>query len=233
MANTQYRECSLGEPESDTRTEWRRGLRASVPLAVPTAAVGLTFGLLAGPVLGTWQAVVMSALVWSGTAQFAALSVVATGGGAPVAVAAGLLANVRFLPMGFAVAPSLRGRAWRRAGTGAVLVDASFALAHRGEGRFSGGLLVGAAPLQYAGWVAGTALGVAGTSLVGDPGRWGLDVLFPVFYLSLLLPDLRQNPRGRWAAGLAAAVALALVPVSPPGVPILAATAAALLGVRR
>jgi predicted branched-subunit amino acid permease len=214
-------------------SEWRRGLRASAPLAIPTAAVGLTFGLLAGPVLGTWQAIVMSAVVWSGTAQFAALSVVSTGGSTLVAVVAGLLANVRFLPMGFAIAPSVEGHAWRRAGAAAVLVDASFAIAHRGGGRFSSGSLVGAAPLQYACWVAGTALGAAGNGLIGDPDRWGLDVLFPVFYLSLLLPDLRENPRGRLAACLAAVVALALVPVSPPGVPIVAATAAALLGVRK
>ena len=97
--------------------------------------MGVTFGLLAAPVFGALPALLMSAIVWSGAAQFGALSVLAGGGGVPLAMGTGLLANARFLPMGFALAPSLNGSAWGRAGTGALMVDASFALAHRGEGR--------------------------------------------------------------------------------------------------
>ncbi|HZG88987.1 MAG TPA: hypothetical protein VEZ42_02130, partial [Pseudonocardia sp.] len=66
-----------------------RGLRASVPLVLPTTAVGITFGLLAGPVIGPAAAVLMSAVVWSGTAQFAAVSVLAGGGGVALAGASG------------------------------------------------------------------------------------------------------------------------------------------------
>jgi predicted branched-subunit amino acid permease len=200
---------------------------------LPTVAVGVTFGLLAGPVIGPLAAVAMSAIVWSGTAQFAALSVLAAGGGAVLAGASGLLANLRFLPMGFAIAPSVTGPPIRRAGVGATLVDASFAIAHRGEGRFDVPALVGAAPLQYVSWLAGTALGAIGADLLGDPGRWGLDVLFPAFYLSLLLPDLREDRRARIAAGVAVVLALALTPIAPPGVPLLVAGAAALIGLRR
>jgi branched chain amino acid efflux pump len=215
------------------RADWHRGLRASMPLVLPTAAVGVTFGLLAGPVLGPIAAVAMSALVWSGTAQFAALSVLSAGGGAVLAGASGLLANARFLPMGFAIAPAVRGSLPRRAGVGATLVDASFAIAHRGGGRFDVPALVGAAPLQYLAWVGGTAAGAAGADLVGDPARWGLDVLFPAFYLSLLLPDLRADPRARLVAGVAAGIALALTPLTPPGVALLVAAAAALIGLKR
>jgi predicted branched-subunit amino acid permease len=211
----------------------RRGLRASLPLVVPTLAVGVTFGLLAGPLLGPLGAVLMSAIVWSGTAQFAALSVLAAGGGAVLAGASGLLANLRFLPMGFAIAPSVHGGPGRRAGIGVTLVDASFALAHRGGGRFDVPALVGAAPLQYAAWVAGTAAGAVGADLLGDPRRWGLDVLFPAFYLSLLVPDLRDDRRTRLVAAVAAVLALGLTPIAPPGVPLLAAGAAALIGLSR
>ena len=159
----------------------RAGLRGSAPLLLPTAAIGLTFGLLAAQVFGAIPALVMSALVWSGTAQFAALSVVAGGGNLGLAAVTGLLANTRFLPMGFGIAPSLRGSRARNAATGALLADASFAIAHRDAGDFDISALVWSAPLQYVGWVGGTALGVAGASIAGDPGRLGLDVLFPVF----------------------------------------------------
>jgi predicted branched-subunit amino acid permease len=209
------------------------GLRGSAPLLLPTAAIGLTFGLLAAQVFGAIPALVMSALVWSGTAQFAALSVVSGGGNVGLAAVTGLLANTRFLPMGFGIAPSLRGSRARNAATGALLADASFAIAHRDEGDFDISALVWSAPLQYVGWVGGTALGVAGASIAADPGRLGLDVLFPVFYLSLLLPELRGSSRAVLAAVISAAITFALTPIAPHGVPVLAASAAALIGLVR
>lgn len=232
--------CPLGsigrELRSVTMSEVQRGaragFRASVPVFLPTLAIGTTFGLLAAPVLGTWAALLMSALVWSGTAQFAALTSI--GGGAAVAAGTGLLANVRYLPMGFAIAPSLCTPAWRRAASGALLADASFAIAHRRDGGgFDIAALEGAAPLQYVGWVGGTAAGVAGASLVADPSRFGFDVLFPVFYLALLLPEVRGSTQAILVALTSAAVTAALIPVAPEGVPVLAGAGAALLGLRK
>ena len=217
----------------------------------------MSFGLLAAPLLGALPSVVMSAVVWSGTAQFAALSILSSGGGTALAAGTGLLANTRFLPMGFAIAPSMKGGPLRRLLTGAVLADASFVIGHRGGGRFDISAIAWAAPLQYLPWIGGTVVGVVGASAIGDPARWGLDVLFPVFYLSLLLPDLfperfqdggrrtrrgahgpsghgsrPQNIRPIIAAVLGAAITLALTPVASPGVPVLLAAAAALIGLR-
>ena len=232
-----------------TPKAWPEGLRASLPLALPIAAVGMSFGLLAAPVLGAIPSILMSAVVWSGTAQFAALTILTSGGGTALAAGAGLLANTRFLPMGFAIAPSMRDGTLRRLLKGAVLADASFVIGNRGGGRFDITAIAWAAPVQYVTWVGGTVAGVAGARAIGDPGRWGLDVLFPIFYLSLLLPELfpvhvqgagrrarrqadRQNARPIIVALLAAAITLALTPVAPPGVPVLVAAAAALIGLR-
>ena len=136
--------------------------------------------------------------------------------------------------MGFAIAPSLRGPAWRRATSGALLADASFVIAHRREsGGFDIGALRGAAPLQYLGWVGGTAIGTASASLVVDPSRFGLDALFPVFYLGLLLPEIRGAARAGLVAVTSALVTAALIPVAPEGVPVLAGAGAALIGLRR
>ena len=225
---------------------WPQGLRASLPLAIPVAAVGMSFGLLAAPLLGAFPAIAMSAVVWSGTAQFAALSILTSGGGTALAVSAGLLANTRFLPMGFAIAPSMTAGPLRRLLTGAVLADASFVIAHRKGGQFDISALVWAAPVQYLSWLGGTIAGVEGAGAIGDPTRWGLDVLFPVFYLSLVLPELfpehfqgrgrgplvPRNLRPLIVAALAAAITLLLTPIAPPGVPVLVAAAAALIGLR-
>jgi predicted branched-subunit amino acid permease len=91
-----------------------------MPLALPVVAVGVSFGLLAAPLLGAIPSVLMSAVVWSGTAQFAALTILTSGGGTALSAGAGLLANTRFLPMGFAIAPSMTGGKLRRLLKGGV-----------------------------------------------------------------------------------------------------------------
>lgn len=78
----------------------RAGARAGLPYAVAAGLVAVSFGVLAEPVLGTVAPIVMSATVFAGSAQFAALAVVAAGGGAITAVVAGILLNARYGPMG-------------------------------------------------------------------------------------------------------------------------------------
>ena len=65
--------------------------------------------------MGSIAPIVMSLIVFSGAAQFAALTVLTAGGGAVAAIAAGMLMNGRWLPMGLAVGPFLKGGPLRRA----------------------------------------------------------------------------------------------------------------------
>ena len=120
------------------------GIKAGLVFALPTFALGVPFGILAEPVMGAWAAVVMSILVFGGAAQFASVSALAAGGSVLSAVSAGLLINMRFLPMGLAVAPALRGGRLRRALEAQTMVDASWALASRGDGTFDRELMLGA-----------------------------------------------------------------------------------------
>jgi 4-azaleucine resistance transporter AzlC len=216
-----------GEP-----SRLRDGVRAAAPVLVPTLVLGISFGVLAEPVMGEIAPVVMSVVVFGGSAQFAALSVLAAGGAAGPAIASGLLMNARFLPMGFAIGPSLRGGRVARGAQGQALVDASFALANRGDGRFDRNLLIGATLAQGAAWILGTILGVVGGAAIGEPERFGLDAIFPAFYLALLAEELRSRYAVA-AAALGGGIAITLLPIGPPGVPVIAASAAALLGLRR
>jgi 4-azaleucine resistance transporter AzlC len=209
----------------------RDGIRAGLPFALPTLALGVSFGVLARPLMGSVAPIVMSIFVFSGAAQFAALTVLTAGGGAAAAIGAGLLMNARFLPMGIAAAPALSGRLWRRFARAQAIVDASWATASRGDGSFDRGILVGATLPQALCWVGGTVLGVLGGSALAHPSRFGLDAIFPAFYLFLLAGEL-SNRRAVPSALLGAAIAFALMPVAPPGVPVIAASAAALLGLR-
>ena len=208
----------------------RDGLRAGRPLVLPTLLLGVSFGVLARSLgWGVVAPLVCSLVVFSGSAQFAIVSVLGGGGGALPAVLAAALVNARFLPMGLALGPSLPGGRWRRALEGQAVVDASWALAAGGDGRFSRPLLFGATLPQFVAWQVGTVLGVFGGDVIGDPERLGLDAVFPAFFLALLLPELR-NRRAIAAAALAAVVTLALIPVAPAGLPVVAAAGAALLG---
>jgi predicted branched-subunit amino acid permease len=134
--------------------------------------------------------------------------------------------------MGFALAPALRGRPLARALQGQALVDASFAIASRGDGSFDRERLLGATIPQAIGWVGGTAIGTLAGSVFGDPETLGLDGVFLAFYLTLLVAETRDRDT-LLAAGLGALITLALMPFAPPGVPVVAAAAAALLGLRR
>jgi branched chain amino acid efflux pump len=214
---------------------WKRvlpGVRAALPVGVAVFFVGMSFGVTAHPVVGAVAAVAMSAIVFAGSAQFAATAVLADGGGPAAALLAGILLNARFLAMGLAVAPALSGGRLRRALQGQAVVDASFAIASRGGGRFDRHALIGGTLVQYPAWVLGTLAGVLAGDLVHDPRALGLDAIFPAFFLALLAEELRSGS-ARVAAVLGAGVALALVPFAPPGIPVLAASLAALIGLRR
>lgn len=207
------------------------GVRAALPFVLPTLLLGASFGVLAEPVMGTLAPIVMSVVVFSGGAQFAALSVLAAGGATGAAIGAALLMNARWLPMGFAIGPSLPGGPRFRALQSQAIVDASFAIASRGDGTFDRGLLVGATLPQASSWIAGTVLGVLFGSALGDPTRLGLDAVFPAFYLSLVVEEARSR-RAVAAALAGGAITVALMPVAPVGVPVIAASVAALIGLR-
>src|SRR3712207_5831325 len=205
-----------GAPHQFDEASFRRGLRAGWGYAGAAFLVALSFGVVATDAgMTPWQAIAMSAVVFAGSAQFASLSIVAAGGGLPAALSAATLMNSRFLFRSIALAPSLPGGPARRAVQGQAVIDSSWALANRGDGSFDRWALFGSTAPQYLGWVAGTAIGTVSGDVLGDIERWGLDAVFPAFFVSLLVTEVR-NVTGAAAAGLGGLIALALVPITPP-----------------
>jgi len=204
-----------------------------MPFALATFVLGVSFGVLARSLgWGTVAPIIFSVIAFSGSAQFAVAAVLGDGGGALAAIVAAVLLNARFGPMGLAIAPYLKGGPLRRAIEGQAVVDASWALASRGGGRFDREFMLGATVPQVAAWIGGTVGGVLGGDLIGDAEKLGLDVIFPAFFLALLVGEL-DGPRASAVALIAGGLALSLVPFAPPGVPVIAACAAALLGMGR
>ena len=214
-------------------SRYRDGARAALAVAATVWFFGVSFGLVArGAEMGVVAPLVMSATTFAGSAQFAVTSILGASGGAAAAIAAAVLLNARYAPISISVGPLFHGRLLRRLLESQLIVDESWALASRGAGRFDRRILLGAGLLLYLSWISGTAVGVLAGDALGDPEDLGLDGAFPALFLALLTPQLR-GPRAGLAAAVGALIALALIPVTPPGTPIVAASAACLLGLRR
>lgn len=175
------------------------------------------------------QAIGYSTLVFGGSSQFAAVEILGDGGSIASAATAGLLLNVRSLAFGVIMAPALAGPLWRRVAMSQLMIDESTAvgsarteLRWRRYGYLAAGLGV------FVVWNVTTVIGHVAFSGAGDLiEELGLDAAGPAAFLALLWPRLSSVPQRRTAIA-GAAIALALVPVAPPGVPIVAAMAGVL-----
>jgi len=210
----------------------RDGVRAALPLTPGPVLFGLSFGVLAEAAgMGASAAVVMSGTTFAGSAQFAAASVLESGGTVAAAVISAVLLNARYLGMSFAVASIFPGGRARRFLESQLIVDESWALSGR-SGRFEWPILVGAGLLLYVLWVSSTAIGTVAGGALGEPSDLGLDAAFAALFLALAWPYLRAR-EAQQAAALAGVITLVLIPLAPAGVPLVAAAAACLLGLRR
>jgi 4-azaleucine resistance transporter AzlC len=205
-------------------------LRAAVGLGLYAGAFGIAYGAVAvGSGLSVAQAMVLSLVLFSGGSQFAFVGVVAAGGSGFAAVMAALLLGVRNAFYGVPLSQILQPRnLWRRLGTAQFVIDETTAMAVGQPTRelqrlafWATGLIL--FPLWQIGSLTGTLVGAA-----IDPADFGLEAAAPAVFLGLLWPSLRRWD-GRAVALGGAAVALALVPLAPAGVPVIAAATVALV----
>jgi 4-azaleucine resistance transporter AzlC len=207
----------------------REILLAAAPIAIAVFVFGISFGVLAiAAHLPAWSVVLTSVLVFAGSAQFAAVGVIAAGGSVLTAIFAGALLNLRFVATGIAVARSIPGGRLLRSLLAQLSIDESYALSARAgsPGRPDGKTLLVTGALLYVVWVIGSSLGALLGPVLGDPKRLGLDAAFPAGFVALLWPMLSGRHAVRCAIGGVAA-ALVLAPLTPPGIPL---AGAALVG---
>jgi branched chain amino acid efflux pump len=210
----------------------RDGVRAALPLAPSPILFGLSFGVLAEAAgFGAAAIVVMSATTFAGAAQFASVSVLDAGGTVAAAILAAVFLNARYVAISATVASIFPGGKLRRLVESQSIVDESWALSGR-RGRFEWPILVGSGLVFYVLWVGSTAAGTLIGGVLNDPNALGLDAAFAALFLALAIPYL-GNGTARQAAALAAAITLVLTPFTPAGVPIIAASAACLLGLKK
>jgi predicted branched-subunit amino acid permease len=207
--------------------------RDALGIGIYALAFGASFGTVSvASGLDLLQTAVLSLVMFSGASQFALVGVVASGGSALAAVGAALLLGARNAFYGVRLAtllPRQDVRAPRSLVTGQLVIDETTAMAvGRGDAHeqryafwFTGAVL-------FVLWNVGTLGGALFGRAVGDPTTLGLDAAAPAAFLALLWPRLADRTC-RLVAAAAAVTALALVPVAPAGVPVLAACAVPVL----
>ncbi|GGY90548.1 branched-chain amino acid ABC transporter permease [Streptomyces olivaceoviridis] len=200
-------------------------LRDSSLVWLASGIVGVSFGAVsvAGG-LPLWVPVLMSLLVYAGSAQFSAVGVLLAGGGPVAAVATGLLLNTRTAAFSLAVAEIIgTNRATRFLGAHLVTDETvAFALAQSDPVRQRRAFWISGLGL-FAVWNTGVLAGGLAGSALGDTARYGLDAAFPAVLVALVLPALRADATVRRCALLGAALALTATPAVPAGVPVLLA----------
>jgi predicted branched-subunit amino acid permease len=194
----------------------RRGLHDTAPLAIPIAAFGAVFGVLAVQVgLPPWLVVLSSVIVVSGAAQFAMVALIPVGPPAVIVAAVGL--GLRHVPMAATLARMLQDAPLRRRFHLAwVLVDETFGLTvnafNRGEVDLVG-YKTGADLVLYPTWVTSTFVGAFFGAGI-NPSRWGFGVFFALMFLALAAPLVRQTSDlvTVGASAISAVVAVAILP---------------------
>jgi len=222
------------------RTLWRTSLPAlprDAALLRDIGLVGLADGIVgvsfgAAAVAGGlpwWVPVALSVLVFAGGSQIAAVGVVLAGGSPFAAVAAGAVLNTRLFPYGLAVADVVTSeygpvRRWLIRVIGSHLItDEAVAFALRQDGRSRRRTAFWTCGVAlFAIWNVSVLLGVALGAALHDTNAFGLDSTFPAVMLALALPTLTSRSV-KAAAGTGAVIAVALTPLLPAGLPLLAA----------
>jgi 4-azaleucine resistance transporter AzlC len=208
-------------------------IRDSLGVGVAVGAYGFAFGAAAVAAgLSVLQSCLLSLLAFTGGTQFAVVGVVAGGGSIGAALAGGLLLGSRNTLYAMRLAPLLKVRGLRRllAALGTIDESTAMAVAQRTP-RLSRVAFWWTFAGVFTFWNLTTLVGAVVGSVV-DPATFGLDAVVPAAFLALLAPRLRTGELERWIALTGAAIAFLLIPVTPAGVPVLAASAALLLSVR-
>jgi len=221
-------------------SRYRDGARDALPVVLGYIAIGLAFGVVAQTAgITTAEVLLMSLILYAGSAQFVTVGLIVAGAPATAIVATIFLVNVRHLLYSTALSPHVRGlKAWQNALIGAELTDETFAVASgclsTGR-RASAPWLLGINNASHATWIACTTLGALLGSSVSNTRALGLDFALAAMFAALLVLQIVNRPRMRAAVGAAAAGAatgLLGILVMPAGWAVIAATlVAATLGV--
>lgn len=204
-----------------TRDGCLRGARLTLPLTPGIVAFGAAYGAAAVQKgISLSDVLLMSAVVYSGAAQMVALEVWQeswTVGGILAVMLVSTAISARMILMGASLQPWLKDLPrFKVAANLFLLTDANWLISmrYRTDGGRDIGVLFGAGVMLWLIWLLSCIPGYLGGSLLGDPKRFGLDLVLPIYFATMLVP-LWKGARSALPWLVAAAVALAFQALVP------------------
>lgn len=214
--------------------EFWHGCRDILPLIVGAIPFGIIFGTLSiGAGLSTWQTIGMSALVFAGSAQFIAITLITGGVGAAVVLLTTFVVNLRHALYSAALQPFVRHLSSRwRVPLAFWLTDEAFAvIQHRyasdDASPHKHWFFLGAALTMYLSWQLATLAGIAFGQAVPNVASWGLDFAMIATFVGIAVPMMRTRPQV--ASALVAAVVALLTWELPYKLGLIAAALAGIV----
>jgi len=217
------------------------GVRALLPMHLGVVPFGIIYGVVAlSSGIPPLAAVLMSSIIFAGSAQFLLAQLIAAGAPALLSVGAVGLINLRHALYSASVAPILHAlpRRWKVL-LAYLLTDEAYAAAiphllENPKSPTAHWILFGAGFALWAGWQLATLAGVLiGTQL---PADLGLDFALPLTFIAIVVPLI--DSRARLIAALAAGTVAVLLASLPYKTGLFAAAlaglaAGALIGEKR
>ena len=209
-----------------TAAGFRRGYAQAQPLAIGVFAYAVTFGLLASDAgLSVLEAMLMSALVYSGSAQVATVGTLSPGATVLAGVVTVLMLNARYMLYGAALRPWLGQASVGNAYSSLYFLgDGNWVLAMKAhaDGEHDAAYVLGSGLAMFLPWVGGTLLGSVAGGWMAHPRLLALDFLLTAFCAAMAV-GLFKSRADLWPAGAALGVALVANAVAPSGWTIVAA----------
>ena len=220
----------MDPPPADWRSLRDSVLRNAAGIGIATGAYALSFGAIATAAgLSVLQTCVLSLLMFTGASQYALVSVLGSGGAALTAAATALLLGTRNALYGLRLSSLLDVRGPRKLLAAQLVIDESTAMSLGRESDRANRLGFWATGVSvYVLWNLGTVIGALGAHALSNPKTVGLDAAAPAAFLALLAPRVRTRS-AVGVAVIAAAIAMASVPLLPAGGPVLIAALVAVV----
>jgi len=212
-----------------------QGVRDTTPMLVGAAPFGVIFGAQAArAALSAWGALALSGVVFAGSSQFVAVSLMAAGAALPVIWLTTLVVNLRHALYSAALLPHAQGLSarWRWC-LAFWLTDETFAVVeHRlrtqGMGADGQWFWLGSSLAMYLNWLGWTLVGVVLGQNIPGLESWGLDFAMAATFTAIVTPQLARRPV--LAAAVCAGVTALLARGLPYKLGLMLAAAAGVLG---
>jgi 4-azaleucine resistance transporter AzlC len=173
------------------------GMIQALPIVLGYIPVGFAYGVLAQKAgLSAFNTILMSIIVYAGSAQLIAVGLVSSGLAPLSIIITTFIVNLRHMLMSAALSPHLQS--WRKRELAAFaheVTDESFALhaTRMDEGPQPKAETFAVNVTAQVSWVLGTALGVFGGQLIADIEPFALDYALPAMFIALLVMQLKNK----------------------------------------